>query len=65
MFKACLHGLNTLIMEFFLANGCSCTSENKREEFDENNKAISSVAVAAFTLSFRTRINMQVSNLTE
>ena len=52
-------------MEFFLANGCSCTSENKREEFDENNKAISSVAVAAFTLSFRTRINMQVSNLTE
>ncbi|CBI23880.3 unnamed protein product, partial [Vitis vinifera] len=46
--------------DVFLFCHC-CTSENKREEFDENNKAISSVAVAAFTLSFRTRINMQKS----
>ncbi|KAK9290720.1 hypothetical protein L1049_008894 [Liquidambar formosana] len=39
----------------------SCTPEREINQFDENNKMVLSVAVAAFTLSFRTNINMQKS----
>ncbi|KAG6652968.1 separase isoform X5 [Carya illinoinensis] len=37
----------------------SCSYERERDGFDENRKAVLTVAVAAFTLSIRTKLNMK------
>uniref|UniRef100_A0A2N9IGR6 separase n=1 Tax=Fagus sylvatica TaxID=28930 RepID=A0A2N9IGR6_FAGSY len=39
----------------------SCTYERERDGFDENSKAVLSVAIAAFTLSIRTKLKMKAS----
>ncbi|XP_059463278.1 separase isoform X5 [Corylus avellana] len=39
----------------------SCTRESERDGSDENSKAVLSVAVASFTLSIRTKLNMKRS----
>ncbi|GMY05223.1 separase isoform X2 [Fagus crenata] len=39
----------------------SCTYERERDGFDENSKVVLSVAIAAFTLSIRTKLKMKAS----
>jgi hypothetical protein len=53
---------NKASLNLFL-HGSSCTCESERDGSDENSKVVLSVAVASFTLSIRTKLNMKVSLL--
>lgn len=53
---------NKASLNLFL-HATSCSYERERDGFDENRKSVVTVAVAAFTLSMRTKLNMKVGIL--